>query len=145
LDVGQTLNVRQSIDERTTGRLDENPQRGLAVVKTAIACVLLFVACLLSGRLPLFRRQKYIETDATVTAVERVRYGHEARWKVQFAYFDLNGDAQDSVDEVNDSSWKAGDHCRAVYRPQLPDLATLKPRLEAQADVSSRPVESPQT
>jgi hypothetical protein len=49
---------------------------------------------------------------------------------VHFAYFDDKGDAQDSVDEVNDPSWKSGDDCRAVYSPRTPDLATLRPRVD---------------
>ena len=129
LHVGQAINVRQSVDETRTARLDENPQRGLALVKVAGACVLLGVAGLLSGHLKLFKRQKYIEADGVVTAVERVQYGDEIRWKVRFAYFDAKGIAQDSVDEVNDPSWKSGDDCRAVYRPQTPDLAALRPRI----------------
>jgi len=66
-----------------------------------------------------------------VTSVERVQYGDEMRWKVRFSYFDAKGMAQDSVDEVNDPSWKSGDDCRAVYRPKTPDLATLRPRSAA--------------
>lgn len=128
LHVGDSVNVRQSRDETTTSRLDENPQRGLALVKTTIACVVLAIAGLVSGRLKLFRRPKYIQADATVTSVERVQYGNESRWKVRFAYFDLNGNAQDSVDEVNDPSWKPGDGCFAIYRPECPDLATLQGR-----------------
>ena len=94
--------------------------------KTALACLMLAIAGLVSGRLKLFQRPKYIQADATVTSVEQVRYGDESRWKVRFAYFDVKGNAQDSVDEVNDPSWKAGDDCRAIYRPQTPDLATLQ-------------------
>jgi hypothetical protein len=128
LHIGQSINVRQSVDETRTARLDDNPQRGLALVKVAVACVLLAIAGLLSGQLTLFRRQKYIEADAVVTSVERVQYGDETRWKVRFAYFDLADNAQDSVDEVNDPSWKSGAAGRAVYRPKTPDLATLRPR-----------------
>lgn len=126
LHIGDAVNVRQSRDETTTSRLDENPQRGLAFVKTALACLMLAIAGLVSGRLKLFQRPKYIQADATVTSVEQVRYGAESRWKVRFAYFDLTGNAQDSVDEVNDPTWKAGDECFAIYRPQAPDLATLQ-------------------
>jgi uncharacterized protein DUF3592 len=128
LDIGQRIVVRQSADEKTTGRLDENPQRGLALVKVALACVLLVLSGVVSGRFTLFPRHKYIEVDGVVTSVERIQYGDEVRWKVRFAYFDDQGRAQDSVDEVNDASWKSGDDCRAVYRPQTPDLATLRPR-----------------
>jgi hypothetical protein len=142
LQVGQPINVRQSVDETRTARLDSNPQRGLAVVKMALGWVPLAVAGLLSGYLTLFRRQKYIEADAVVTSVECVRYGDDVRWKVRFAYFDTKGNAQDSVDEVNNPSWKPGDACRAVYRPQTPDLATLRPRSDVRAPLASQPTAS---
>jgi uncharacterized protein DUF3592 len=129
LQIGQSINVRQSSDEKRTARLDENPQRGLALVKVALSCALLVLAGFFSGQFTLFRRQKYIEVDGVVTSVERVQYGDEARWKIRFAYFDAQGNAQDSIDEVNDPSWKSGDDCRAVYSPRTPDLATLRPRL----------------
>jgi hypothetical protein len=128
LNIGQPVNVRQSIDETRTARLDQNPQRGLALVKVALACVLLGLAGLMSGRFTPFRRQKYIEVHGIVTSVRAIQYGDETRWKVHFAYFDDKGNAQESVDEVNDPSWKSGDDCRAVYRPRTPDLATLRPR-----------------
>ena len=128
LNIGQPVAVRQSIDEKRTARLDENPQRGLALVKVALSCVLLALSGFISGRFPLFARQKYLEVAGVVTSVERVQYGDEMRWKVRFAYFDDKGNAQDSVDEVNDPSWKSGDDCRAVYSPKTPDLATLRPR-----------------
>jgi len=142
LQIGQSINVRQSIEEKRSARLDENPQRDLAMVKTALACVLLALAGLVSGRLTFFPRQKYIEVDGVVTSVERVQYGDEMRWKVRFSYFDAKGMAQDSVDEVNDPSWKSGDDCRAVYRPKIPDLATLRPRSAAPSrpDPSLTPV-----
>jgi len=128
LDAGRPVNVRQSKEETKTGRLDENPQRALAVVKTAIACILLAIAAVISGRLKIFRRRKYVQADAVVTSVAKVQYGDEVRWKVHFAYFDVRGNAQDSVDEVNDPNWKPGDDCYAVYRPETPDLATLHGR-----------------
>jgi hypothetical protein len=43
------------------------------------------------------------------------------------AYFDRSGQAQESADEVMQGSWKTGDSCVAVYRPDQPDLATLQP------------------
>ena len=128
LESGHTVNVRQSKDETRTARLDENPQLGLAIVKTALACLLLGLAAVFSGRLKIFGRSKYVQADAIVTSVESVKYGDEVRWKVRFAYFDVKGNAQDSVDEVNDPTWKSGDECYAVYRPQAPDVATLHGR-----------------
>lgn len=128
LEAGDTVNVRQSKDETRTARLDENPQRALAIVKTALACVLFALAAAFGGRLKLFRRPKYIQADAIVTSVQPVKYGDEVRWKVHFAYFDAKGHAQDSVDEVNDPHWKSGDECYAVYTVQTPDVATLQGR-----------------
>ena len=128
LEAGHTVNVRQSKDETRTARLDENPQRGLAIVKAALACLLLTLAGVFSGRLKIFQRRKYVQADAIVTSVEPVKYGDEVRWKVRFAYFDVTGNAQDSVDEVNDPTWKSGDECYAVYSPQAPDVATLHGR-----------------
>jgi len=52
--------------------------------------------------------------------------GEEQRWKVKFGYFDANGNAQESVDEVTVLKVKTGDDCVAVYRPNSPDLATLQ-------------------
>ncbi len=144
LHAGQPINVRQSKDETSTARLDENPQFSLALIKTAIACGLLTLAAAISGRLTLFRRRRYLRADAVVTAVESVHYGGDAtRWKIRFAYFDINGDAQDSADEVNDSSWKVGDHCYAVYRPEVPDLATLHGRAEPHHQARCQTAESP--
>jgi hypothetical protein len=128
LEAGHAVNVRQSKEETRTARLDENPQRGLAMVKTALACVLLALAAAFSGRLTILGRRKYVQADAIVTSVEPVKYGDEVRWKVRFAYFDVKGNAQDSVDEVNDPNWKSGDGCYAVYSPQTPDVATLHGR-----------------
>lgn len=128
LEAGHTVNVRQSKEETRTARLDENPQRGLALVKTALACVLLALAAMFSGRLKIFRRLKYVQADAIVTSVEPVKYGDEVRWKVRFAYFDATGNAQDSVDEVNDPNCKSGNGCYAVYSPKAPDMATLHGR-----------------
>lgn len=128
LEAGHTVNVRRSKEETRTARLDENPQRGLAFVKTALACVLFAVAALVSGRLKISRGLKYIRADAVVTSVEPVKYGDEVRWKVRFAYFDVKGNAQESVDEVNDPTWKSGDDCYAVYSSQIPDVATLHGR-----------------
>src|SRR5262249_9194608 len=91
LEAGRPGNVRQSKDETKTARLDENPQRGLALVKSTLACVLLAIAGVMSGRLKIFRRRKYIQADAVVTSVTKVRYGDEVRWKVHFAYFDVKG------------------------------------------------------
>jgi hypothetical protein len=136
LEAGHTVNVRQSKDETRTARLDENPQRGLALVKAAMACVLLTIALWTSGRLKIFHGPKYIQADAIVTSVEPVKYGDEVRWKIHFAYFDVKGHAQDSVDEVNDPTWKSGDECYAMYRPQAPDVATLHGRAQPEHSVA---------
>lgn len=123
---GERVRVRQADGEVTTARLDENPQNGTAMGKTAFACVLFALACLSSGRLRRWSRT-YATAAAVVTAVKPVTYGADLRWRVHFAYFDEQGCAQESVDEVNDPSWKVNDECVAVYRTQSPDLATLQP------------------
>ena len=126
LRIGGTVSVRRVEGETGTARLDENPQWTVALGDMGIGVVLLTAAALLSGRLTP-RRRRYLSASAVVTRVEQVTYGDAIRWKVRFAYFDSNGNAQDSADEVNQATWKAGDDCVAVYRPETPDLATLQP------------------
>ena len=127
LRIGAPVRVRQGDRELTTGRLEDNPQGVTAVIKTAFACALFALACVAAGRLK-FRGPDYTQAPAVVTAVRPVAYGHETRWKIHFAYFDAKGNAQESIDEVNDPSWKVNDDCVAIYRPQAPDLATLQAR-----------------
>lgn len=124
---GTRVNVRQSAGEKTTSRLDENPQWTLALVKTAFGCAMLALAGVLSGRVRLRRRVKYVKASAVVTAIEPVKYGDDTRWRVHFSYFDENDQPQESVDEANDPGWTVGEACVAVYRPQAPDMATLQP------------------
>jgi hypothetical protein len=125
LRAGGSVRVRQAEGEITTGRLDDNPQGGTALVKAFFACLLFAFACVASGRLR-FRRVGYQKAPAVVTDVQPVASGGETRWRIRFAYFDATGNPQESVDEVNDPSWKVNDDCVAVYRPQAPDMATLQ-------------------
>ncbi len=129
--VGKTINVRQADTETVTARLDQNPQLLLSAAQIGVGALFLTAAALVSGRLKLRRRRKYLRAEAVVTSVRAVTYGDETRWKVHFAYFDQNGEVQESIDEVNQPTWKAGDACLAVYRPEIPDLATLQPLSEA--------------
>jgi hypothetical protein len=78
------------------------------------------------GQLVPFRRRRWLTAPAVVTAVERLKDGDETRWRIRFAYFDRNGQVQESADQVTQGSWKTGDSCVAVYRPDQPDLATLQ-------------------
>jgi len=126
LRAGASVRVRQADGEVVTGRLDDNPQGGNALIKVLFACVLFALACVASGRLR-FRGIGYKKAPAVVIAVQPVAAGRETRWRIKFAYFDAKGNAQESVDEVNDPSWKVNDDCIAVYRPQAPDMATLQP------------------
>ena len=126
LRYGSTVRVRQAEGEVTTGRLDDNPQGSNALIKAAFACLLFACACVASGRLR-FRGPGWKKAPAVVTAVQPVASGHETRWRIKFAYFDAQGNPQESIDEVNDPSWKVNDDCVAVYRPQAPDMATLQP------------------
>ena len=127
LEVGKAVNVRQADGESVTARLDENPQWGVAIAEMGFASLFLGIAALISGRWKPRARTKYMTAPAVVMAVEPVKYRDTTRWKVRFAYFDGNGDAQESADEVTQPTWKAGDDCIAVYRPDEPDLATLQP------------------
>jgi hypothetical protein len=128
VQVGAPINVRQAKGETTTARLDENSQRTLALAQIAFSAVFLAAAAWLTGRLKLsLPKRQYLTAPALVMAVEEVAYRDETRWKVRFAYFDQQGRAQESADEVSQSTWNRGDDCVAVYRPEAPDLATLQP------------------
>jgi hypothetical protein len=127
LQEGQPVNVRQARGETVTSRLDDNPQWGIAIAELGIGAILLFAAALVSGRLVLFRRPAWITAPAVVTAVESVTYRDVVRWRIRFAYFDPEGVAQESADEVVVNAWKPGDSCLAVFQPNQPDLATMKP------------------
>ena len=125
LRAGSRVNVRQAAGE-TTSRIDSNPRWATALVDLAIGSLLLTAAGLVSGRLVLFRRRGWLTAPAVVTAVEPLKYGEETRWRIRFAYFDGHGEEHESADQVAQGSWKTGDPCVAVYRPDQPDLATLR-------------------
>jgi hypothetical protein len=74
-----------------------------------------------------FAPGRWVAAPAVVIAVEPVRHGEDARWRVRFAYFDREGVAQESADEVGSRAWNVGDSCIAVFQPTRPDLATLRP------------------
>jgi hypothetical protein len=126
LRAGSTVNVRQADWETVTARLDGSPRWATALANIGIGSLLLTTAGLVSGRLVLFRRRRWLTAPAVVTVVERLKYGDETRWRIRFAYFDHHGQAQESADQVAQGSWKTGDSCVAVYRPEQPDLATLQ-------------------
>jgi uncharacterized protein DUF3592 len=130
LHAGETVNVRQADWETVSSRLDDNPQWSIALADFAIGGVLLVGAGLVSNRLVLFRRRRWLTAPAVVTAVEPVQYGDDVRWRIRFAYFDRDGVPQESADQVVPGKWKSGDSCFAVYRPEKPDLATLQPASE---------------
>lgn len=123
---GQPVNVRQARGERTTSRLDENPQWRIAAVDLAIGAALLCGAGLVSGRIRVFRTRRWVTAPAVVLAVEPVRNGEDAGWRVRFAYFDRAGVPQESAAEVARTTYKVGDACVAVFQPAQPDLATLR-------------------
>ena len=127
LRAGQPVNVRQAEGESMTARLDENPQWTLAAANIALGAALLFVAGLVSGRITVFRARRWVTAPAVVVAVEPVRDGEDPRWRIRFAYFDREGLAQESADEVGSRAWKVGDSCIAVFQPTRPELATLRP------------------
>lgn len=128
LQIGSPVNVRQAENESRTARLDENPQFALALAQLAVSSLFLLAAGVVSGRLRLRpSRARYVTAPAVVLDVAEVRYRDAQRWKVRFAYFDQHGNAQESADEVCQPTWKTGDDCIAIYRPETPDLATLQP------------------
>jgi hypothetical protein len=125
LQVGQTVNIRTARGQ-DQGRLDENPTWSTAIAKVAIGATLMLVAGLVSGRLTLRRRRKYVTAPAVVTAVDPVTLGDEVHWRVRFAYFVADGTACESADQVSIRGLKPGDDCIAVYPPEHPDLGTLR-------------------
>lgn len=127
LGAGSTISVRQADWETTSSRIDGSPRWATASADLGIGSLLLVAAAVTSGRLVLFRRRRWLTAPAVVTAVEPVKYRDETRWRIRFAYFDGTGQAQESADEVTQGSWKSGDSCVAVYRPDQPDVATLQP------------------
>jgi uncharacterized protein DUF3592 len=126
LHAGSAVDVRQADSETITARLDGNARWATAFATLGIGSVLLTAAGLASGRLVLFRRRRWLTSPAIVTAVEPFKYGDETRWRIRFAYFDSDGQTQESADQVAQGSWKTGDPCVAVYRPDRPDVATLE-------------------
>jgi hypothetical protein len=88
---------------------------------------LLCVAGLLSGRITVFRTRRWVTAPAVVLAVEPVRNGEDAGWRVRFAYFDREGVPQESAAVVASTTYKVGDACVAVFQPAHADLATLQP------------------
>jgi hypothetical protein len=127
LRAGSTVNVRQADWETTTSRIDGHPRWATAFAGLGIGGLLLAAAGLVSGRLVLFRRRRWLTAPAVVLAVEPLRYGDVTQWRIRFAYFDRDGQAQESADQVTRGSWKTGDSCIAVYRPGQSNLATLQP------------------
>jgi hypothetical protein len=126
LRAGEPVNVRQAQGETATARLDEYPQWRFAAADISLCAALLSIGGLLSGRIQLFNSKRWVTTPAVVLAVEPVRDGDDPRWRVRFAYFDREGVAQESADEVATRAWAVGDACIAVFQPTRPDLATLR-------------------
>ena len=54
-------------------------------------------------------------------------YPDAHRWRIRFAYFDPQGMAQESVDEMLNPPGKPGGDCLAVFPPERPDLASFRP------------------
>lgn len=125
LRVGQSVNVRKVDDEPYSARLDDNPQWTMALIELGLGTVLLFAARLVSGRPLLFRSREWLTAPAVVLRVDPVKYLDTTRWRIHFAYFDANGQAHESADEVITGTWKAGDGCIARFPREAPDLATM--------------------
>jgi hypothetical protein len=124
--VGQTVNVRSAKGQDDPGRLDDNPLWSTGLAKLAIGGTLGVLAGLVSGRLTLRRRRKYVTAPAVVTSVDPVTSGGEVHWRVGFAYVCPDGTACESTTVVYVSGLQPGDECIAVYPPSQPALATLR-------------------
>jgi hypothetical protein len=123
---GQTIDVRRPKGEIDSSRLDDNPQWARALTDLTIAAALLLAAGAVSGQLK--RRQpRYLAAPAVVTAIEPLRTGDEPTWRVRFAYFDSKGATHEAANEFCVARWKPGDEGLAVFPPDQPDLATLRP------------------
>ena len=127
LNPGQAVSVRRSNLENEFSRLDENPQRGRAIVDLAIGGALLFAAGRLLGYFKASRGRRYLTVPAVVIASDPVQYSDATRWRIRFAYFDPQGVAQETVNEVLTDAFKPGDECLAVFPSHQPDLASIRP------------------
>lgn len=127
LNAGQAISVRRSKRENEFSRLDENPQWGRAIVDLAIGGALLFAAGRLLGYFKASGRRRYLTVPAVVIASDPVQYSGATRWRIRFAYFDPQGVAQETVNEVLTDAFKPGDECLAVFPPHQPDLASIRP------------------
>jgi len=126
LRTGQTVDVREIEGQPYSSRLEDNPRWAIAAISLGLGTVFLFGARRLSGR-PFAWRRDWITAPAVVLRVEPVAYPDATRWRIHFAYFDSEGQARESADEVAANTWKAGDDCLAVFRRKSPDLATMRP------------------
>ncbi len=123
---GRSINVRRPNGEIDSSRLDDNPQWARAMADLTIAAALFLAAGAVSGRLK--RRQpRYLTAPAVVTAIEPLRTGDEPTWRIKFAYFDSKGATHEAANEFIVAAWKPGDEGLAVFPPNQPDLATLRP------------------
>ena len=123
LEPGQTISVRSVENRPGSGRISANNDLLGPLVRFAMGGVLVAIAILLMrGFSP---RQKYVTVPAIVMSVKPVPSGDTLHWKVRFAYFDENGVARESADEVFKAGLKTGDDCVARYPAGKPDLGTL--------------------
>ena len=123
---GRTIDVRRPKGEVDSSRLDDNPQWARAMADLTIAAALLLAAGAVSGQLK--RRQpRYLAAPAVVTAIEPLRTGNEPTWRIRFAYLDSKGATHEAANEVCVAVWEPGDEGLAVFPPDQPDLATLRP------------------
>jgi hypothetical protein len=129
LQPGQPVNIRSVEGRPGSGRLSENNDLLVPAVKFAMGGILALIAVLVGrGVSP---REKYVTVPAVVISVTSVPSGDTLHWKVRFAYFDENGVARESADEVFKAGLNAGDDCVARYPAGKPDLGTLDASTEA--------------
>ena len=123
---GHTVNVRRPNGEIDSSRLDDNPQWARAMADLTIAAGLFLAAGAVSGQLKR-RKPRYLAAPAVVTAIEPLRTGDEPTWRIRFAYLDSKGATHEAANEVCVAAWEPGDEGLAVFPPDQPDLATLRP------------------
>ena len=90
---------------------------------------LIFAACLACAFVVLLGRLTYLQIwkhDEYARLAENQHAKTVPLRPKRGPILDRNGQAQESADQVAQASWKTGDSCIAVYRPDQPDLATLQ-------------------
>ena len=95
-------------------------------MKVALACVMLALSGLVSGRFTLFPRQSAIEVDGVVTSVERVQYRLRCAGRCDSRISTRKETRRTAWTRSTIRRGRQVTTARAVYRPKTPNLATLQ-------------------